>query len=48
MPAAMERALRREAAKKGLTGARKNKYIYGAMLAQGWKPKRERHAMEGK
>lgn len=31
MPKKMERALKREAAKKGLTGERKNAYIYGTM-----------------
>lgn len=38
----MERALKREAKKKGLKGERMNKYIYGAMRKAGWKPKREK------
>ncbi len=31
MPVAMERALKKEAAKKGLTGQRKAAYIYGTL-----------------
>ena len=41
MPADMERALRAAAARKGLTGERKNAYVYGAMRKMGWKPKGE-------
>jgi len=40
MPKKMEAALKREAAKKGLTGARADKYVYGAMRKTGWKPKK--------
>lgn len=43
MPAAAEKALKKEAAKKGLTGERKNTYIYGALRKIGWKPSREKH-----
>ncbi len=39
MPRKMEKALRKEANKKGLTGERANKYIYGAMRKTGWTPK---------
>jgi hypothetical protein len=42
MPAAMEKALKKSAKKKGLKGKRKNAYIYGAMRKKGWKPKREK------
>ena len=31
MPKAMEKALKAEAAKRGLTGKRADRYIYGAM-----------------
>lgn len=41
MPEAMERALKVEAARKGFTGKRKNKYVYGTMRKTGWKPNRE-------
>lgn len=41
MPKKLERELKREARKKGLTGERKNAYVYGAMRRLGWKPKRE-------
>ena len=42
MPKKLEAALKREAAKKGLSGKRKDAYVYGTMRATGWKPKRER------
>jgi hypothetical protein len=38
MPKALERKLKREATKKGLTGKRKNAYVYGGMRNMGWKP----------
>lgn len=34
MPKAMHRALARQAAKKGLTGKRKDAYVYGTMAKQ--------------
>lgn len=42
MPKAMERKLKKQAKKKGLTGKRKNAYIYGTMRKTGWKPSREK------
>jgi len=36
--AKMEAELKKEAAKKGLTGARADAYIFGAMRKAGWKP----------
>jgi hypothetical protein len=42
MPKAMEEALKREAAKKGLTGDRYNAFVYGSLRKIGWKPKREK------
>jgi len=41
MPKALEMKLEREADTKGLTGKRKNAYIYGTLRGTGWKPKRE-------
>jgi hypothetical protein len=38
MPKKMERALKLAAAKKGLTGKRKNAFVYGIMRKTGWKP----------
>ena len=38
MPVALERKLKREAAKKGFTGARKDAYVYGTMRKTGWTP----------
>lgn len=44
MPEKMERALKEEASKhKGWSDEHKDKYVYGAMRATGWKPKREQH-----
>ena len=42
MPKAMEEKLRKQAKKKGLTGDKKNAYIYGAMRRMGWKPRGEK------
>lgn len=42
MPKKMEKALKKEAKKKGLKGKRLNAYIYGTLRKTGWKPKRER------
>lgn len=42
MPKKMEKALKKEAKKKGLKGKRRNAYIYGTLRKTGWKPKRER------
>jgi len=39
MPKKMEEALKREAAKRGLTGERRNAYIYGTLQKKtDWKP----------
>jgi len=40
MPKKLERALKREADKKKLTGDRKNAYVYGTLRKTGWKPKK--------
>lgn len=40
MPKKMEAALKKEAAKKGLSGELAATYIYGTMRKKGWKPKR--------
>jgi hypothetical protein len=40
MPKKMEKALKKEAAKKGLTGKRANAYIFGTMMKAGWRPKK--------
>lgn len=42
MPKAMEKALKKEAKQKGLTGERADAYVYGTMRKEGWKPKREK------
>ena len=38
MPKGMERKLKKEASKKGLTGKRADAYVYGTMRKTGWKP----------
>lgn len=40
MPKALEQSLRKQATRKGLTGSRKDRYIYGTMRKTGWKPTR--------
>jgi hypothetical protein len=40
MPKKMEQALKKQARKKGLTGEKKNAYVYGTMQKKTtWKPK---------
>jgi len=42
MPKKLEKALEKEAKKKGLNGDRKNAYVYGTMQkATNWKPKKK-------
>jgi len=38
MPKALERKLMAEAKKMGLTGERKDAYVYGTMRKTGWTP----------
>lgn len=45
MPVEMERALKKQARKKGLKGEHFNAYVYGAMRKAGWKPDREKSGM---
>ena len=40
MPKKLEAALKKAAKKKGLTGKRKNAYVYGTMINEGWRPKK--------
>ena len=42
MPKKMERKLRQTAQKRGYGQKRTNRYIYGTMRKNGWKPRRER------
>jgi len=42
MPKKLEKSLMKQAGKKGLTGSRKNAYVYGALRKTGWKPSREK------
>ena len=41
MPKEMERKLKAEARKKGLTGKRADAYVYGTLRKTGWKPKKK-------
>lgn len=38
MPVALERKLRKRAAKMGLSGKRARAYVYGTMRKTGWTP----------
>lgn len=42
MPKKLEKKLSKEAIKKGLTGKRRNAYIYGTLRRTGWKPKKKK------
>ena len=43
MPEKLERALKKEAAKRGYSGKRRDAYVYGTMRKSGWKPKKEKN-----
>ena len=38
----MEKKLKRKASEKGLTGERKDAYVYGTLRKTGWTPKRKK------
>lgn len=38
MPKALEEKLKREARKKGFTGERADRYVYGTLRKLGWTP----------
>ena len=42
MPKKLERELIKEANKKGLTGERKDAYVYGTMRKTGWEPSKKK------
>jgi hypothetical protein len=42
MPEALKRKLKKRAKSRGLSGKKKDAYVYGAMRKTGWKPKKER------
>lgn len=48
MPAKLEHDLEAQANKKGLSGDRKDAYVYGTMRKTGWKPKREGQSSQRK
>jgi len=42
MPKKLEQALKREAAKKGMSKERADRFVYGTMRKTGWKPKKRK------
>ena len=42
MPKELERKLKKQAAKKGFTGERADRYVYGTLRKTGWRPNREK------
>jgi hypothetical protein len=42
MPTRLEKALKREALKKGFKGKRFDEYVYGTLRKLGWKPGKRR------
>jgi len=41
MPKEMERKLKSQAKKKGYSGERADRYVYGTLRKTGWKPKKK-------
>lgn len=41
MPKKLERELKKQASKRGLSGERRDAYVYGTLRKTGWKPKRK-------
>jgi len=41
MPKKLEKELKRQAIKKGLSGKRVDAYIYGTLRKTGWRPKKK-------
>lgn len=48
MPEAMERALRTQARRRGLTGRRADAYVYGTLRKTGWTPSRPKKKRKAK
>lgn len=42
MPKKLEKQLARQAERKGYTGRRKDRYVYGTLRKLGWKPRRRK------
>jgi len=42
MPKELEKKLKAEARKKGFTGERADRYVYGTLRKAGWKPKKQK------
>ena len=42
MPKKLEKQLKKQAKKKGLSGERKDAYVYGTLRKTGWKPGRKK------
>ncbi len=42
MPEKLEKLLRKQANKKGLSGKDLKRYVYGALVNRGWKSKKRR------
>ncbi len=42
MPKALERKLKAQARKKGMSKKRMGKYVYGTMRKTGWKPSKKK------
>ena len=40
MPRALEKKLKAQGRKKGFTGERLDRYVYGTLRKTGWKPKK--------
>lgn len=47
MPKKLERELKKQAKKKGLTGERADRYVYGTMRKTGWVPSTQKKGRKG-
>jgi hypothetical protein len=48
MPAKMEKALKREARKRGYSGKRAGAFVYGTMRKTGWVPSTQKRKKKGR
>ncbi len=48
MPVEMERKLRSEARRKGMSGKEADAFVYGTMRKQGWKPSTKKGTSKSK
>ena len=48
MPKKLERQLKKQAKKKGFSGERADRYVYGTLRKTGWTPSHQKKKRKGK